>query len=169
MSEVAAWMSTMAAIAAAIAAFLTQRTASRQSEALERQLQISLFEPRCAIFDLISSVESEMFTHGEPRPEYMHTLVDQLQRSGHLFGPDVRRRISELLDALIDWQVARATYEPGDSPTMSDRVQSIRAIKGGLLATMRPYLALHDVSRLPRPHPLSWIDNFLDWLEGKSR
>lgn len=142
-AEAAAWASAVAAGFAALATFAALFISWRQVEVAKRQLDVDLFDHRMAVFDLVAAVESEIFTHGSIRGAHLDDMQRHVQKVERLFGADVKEKYLTLIDQLIDWDTASATQEPGETPTMPERMCDVRQAKQELIEAISPYVDLH--------------------------
>ena len=165
--EVGIWASIVSATLTAVTALLALRIAARQAKTSERQLNVDLYHLRVVLFDKIANTEARI-NHGIDLSHFIDDLKGDVQRTEHLFGPPAKADLMLLIEALIDFDVARGVAEPNSKPSLLDRVHDIRRHKNRLIQAMKPKVNLYNMDT-PSEHPLAWIDDVLDWVEGKSQ
>ena len=165
MNEAATWASIAAAALTAVTALLALRISSRQAETSRRQLDVDLYHLRVVIYEKVANTEARL-NYKPDLPVFIDELKGLVQRTDHLFGPSAKSDLTKLIDALIDFDIDREHAEPGSKPTLLDRVHEIRRHKQKLVQVMNPKVNLHRMDG-GRSHPLLWVDDILDWLEGK--
>jgi len=157
------------------AAFIAAATALwigwLQTRALREQNRIAAFERRLTSFKDAQIALGSIMRNGDADTEALAGMRRAVQASWFLFPANVTAHLEVLYERMVDLHTSAMMMR--DAPHGPD-YQSHVALKHASLKVLmaelpklpdffRPHLHLDST-----PHPLSWIDDVLDWLQGNS-
>ncbi|MEQ1708166.1 MAG: hypothetical protein ABL864_07535 [Terricaulis sp.] len=148
-------------VAALVTAGVTLCLGILQLARMREQNRIALFERRLACFRLAQGALSRVFQEGKADGEALAKMLDAVQTSWFIFPRPLSDRLEKTYNQMVD-TLGRSKPSQEDITLQYGALSEVLGELTKLRDLFEPFMHVTE----PK-HPLSWVDESLDWLEGK--